>query len=120
MTRTWTIRLPYTKPPLSLNDRMHWRKKASITKDIRQYVLQTAWYVIPACSAAEVELHYVPRDKRRRDRDNLVATLKPCMDGLVDAGVIPDDTPEFLTWTVHIDPPSTDPHLFLLVKEAAQ
>ena len=24
------------------------------------------------------------------------------------------------TWTDHIDPPSTDPHLFLLVKEAAQ
>lgn len=118
--RTWTLRVgDYTKPPLSLNDRMHWRKKAGITKIIRAGVADDAGRTVPACSAATVELHYVPRDKRRRDRDNLVATLKPCMDGLVDAGVIPDDTPEYLTWTVHIDPPNrADPHLYLLVKEA--
>lgn len=119
--RTWTIRLSPddTKPPLSLNDRSHWRVKAKTTKRVREWVAQSAWYSVPPCAAAVVELHYVPRDARRRDRDNLVATLKPCMDGLVDAGVIPDDTPEYLTWTVHIDPPNrADPHLYLLVREA--
>jgi crossover junction endodeoxyribonuclease RusA len=118
--RTWTVRLStYTKPPLSLNDRMHWRKKSAITKDVRTDIWFQAKEVVPPCAAAVVELHYVPRDARRRDRDNLVATLKPCMDGLVDAGVIPDDTPEYLTWTVHIDPPNrADPHLYLLVKES--
>ena len=117
--RTWTLRVGYyTKPPLSLNDRMHWRKKAGITKKVRAGVFLDA-ESIPVLGWATVELHYVPRDRRRRDRDNLVATLKPCMDGLVDAGVIPDDTPEYLTWTVHIDPPNrADPHLYLLVKEA--
>ena len=120
MSREWTLRVgEYTKPPLSLNDRMHWRKKASITKTVRFNVGAVAAYAVPAVSAAIVELHYVPRDARRRDRDNLVATLKPCMDGLVDAGVIPDDTPEYLTWTVHIDPPNRlDPHLYLVVREA--
>ena len=118
MSRTWTIRLPYTKPPLSLNQRLHWRVKSKLTKDVRQYVLQSAWYAVPACSAVAVELHYVPRDARRRDRDNLVATLKPCMDGLVEAGVIPDDTPEYCDWSIHIDAPNrVDPHLFLLIKE---
>jgi len=118
--RTWTLRVgDYTKPPLSLNDRMHWRKKAGITKIIRRDICNAAANHIALLGWAVVELHYVPRDKRRRDRDNLVATLKPCMDGLVDAGVIPDDTPEYLTWTVHIDPPNrADPHLYLLVKEA--
>lgn len=120
MSRTWTLRVgDYTKPPLSLNDRMHWRKKASITKTVRYIVLVEARREVPPCAAAVVELHYVPRDARRRDRDNLVATLKPCMDGLVDAGVIPDDTPEYLTWTVHIDPPNrADPHLYLLIRES--
>lgn len=111
-----TIRLPYTKPPLSLNDRMHWRKRAQIVKALRSYVGGMAIYMAPY-RPRHVELHYVPRDKRRRDADNLVATLKPCLDGLVDAGVIEDDTPEFVTWSVHIDPPSTDPHLYLEVRE---
>jgi len=32
--------------------------------------------------------------------------------------VLPDDTPEYVRWTVHIDPPNrTDPHLFITVKE---
>ena len=118
--RTWTLRLSPddTKPPLSLNDRSHWRKKAAITKRVRDWVCQNAWYTVPACSAIAVELHYVPRDARRRDRDNLVATLKPCMDGLVDAGVIPDDTPEYVDWSVHIDPPNrADPHLYLVIRE---
>ena len=118
--RTWTLRVgDYTKPPLSLNDRMHWRKKAGITKTIRAGVADDARRTVPVLGWIAVELHYVPRDRRRRDRDNLVSTLKPCLDGLVDAGVIPDDTPEYLDWTVHIDPPNrVDPHLYLLVKEA--
>lgn len=45
---------------------------------------------------ATVQLHYLPADNRRRDTDNLVATLKPLCDGLVDYGLVPDDTPEFM------------------------
>lgn len=111
------IRLPHTKPPLSLNDRMHWRKKASIVKALRGHVAAEASRHMAPCDRATVELHYVPRDARRRDADNLVATLKPCLDGLVDAGIVPDDTPDFLTWRVAIDHPDrTDPHLYLRVE----
>ena len=39
---------------------------------------------------------YRPRDKRRRDPSNLIATQKPILDGLVDAGLVPDDTPEYV------------------------
>ena len=31
-------------------------------------------------------------DKRRRDAHNLMPTLKACIDGFVDAGVLPDDS----------------------------
>lgn len=114
---TVIIPLPYTKPPLSLNDRMHWRKKAGIVKAIRAHVAEQAREQVPAVSAVNVELHYVPRDARRRDKDNLVATLKPCLDGLVDAGVVPDDTPEYLDWRVAIDNPDrSNPHLYLLIE----
>lgn len=51
---------------------------------------------VPSLKRISVELHYCPRDKRRRDPLNLVALLKPIEDGLVDAGVIPDDNPVYL------------------------
>ena len=35
---------------------------------------------------------FVVPDHRRRDVDNLLAALKPCWDGLVDAGVLADDS----------------------------
>lgn len=116
--RTWMIRLPYTRPPLSLNGREHWRTRARHAKTIRAHVREWATYTIPNLERVAVELHYVPRDARRRDADNLVPNLKHAIDGLVDAGIVADDTPEFVTWTVHIDSPDrTDPHLFIKVTE---
>ena len=117
--REWHIRLPYTKPPLSLNDRKHWRVKSKVTAEIRAHVAHHAQY-IPACSASEVWLVYVPRDARRRDADNLVPILKACCDGLVDARVVPDDTPELMRKHMPvIDAPNrADPHLYLVVREA--
>jgi len=40
---------------------------------------------------AEITVEYQPYDKRRRDPDNYAATGKPLIDGLVAAGVLPDD-----------------------------
>ena len=34
---------------------------------------------------------FVLKDKRRRDMDNLYASLKPAIDSLVDVGLLPDD-----------------------------
>ena len=34
--------------------------------------------------------------KRRRDTDNLMYSLKPIYDGIVDAGVVPDDAPKYM------------------------
>jgi Holliday junction resolvase RusA-like endonuclease len=36
------------------------------------------------------------KDKRGRDIDNLIGALKSTYDGLVDAGIVPDDTPEYM------------------------
>src|SRR5438128_2023215 len=87
--RSWTFDLPMTKP-LSMNARQHWRPKARAVAHVRRMTCLLAQQrKIPACSRIAVELHYAPRDSRRRD--NLVATLKqPVEDGLVDAGVVPD------------------------------
>jgi crossover junction endodeoxyribonuclease RusA len=114
-----TIRLPWQTPPLSLNDRSHWRSKAAKTAEVRNTVKLLVRGVKPAGRVA-ILLTYVPRDRRRRDRTNLVATYKACVDGCVDAGVIPDDTPEFLDELMpEIGTPDGDPRLELTIRRLA-
>jgi Holliday junction resolvase RusA-like endonuclease len=42
------------------------------------------------------DVTFVVPDRRRRDMDNLLAMLKPAWDGLVDAGLLVDDSAEML------------------------
>lgn len=94
---SWTLELPYRTPPLSLNDRDHWAVKAAKTKEVRDAVIVLARHArIPKCERIAVLLYYQPAVIRRRDAENLAGTLKPAVDGLVDVGVIPDDTPDYL------------------------
>ena len=99
------VTLALSKPPLSLNDRMHWATKARIVKNVRKHAADMARGLGPY-AAATVTLHYQPRDRRKRDRDNLYASLKPCIDGLVDAGVIPGDHAELVEPRVVIHEPT--------------
>lgn len=96
------------KPPLTANLRLHWSEEARRTKKIRA----TAGWAAKAaklglCEHVTVQLHYATGDRRRRDADNLVATQKPAIDGLVDAGLIVDDDPQHITWwqpEIHLGP----------------
>lgn len=92
------LALPWTSPPLNLNQRHgHW-KKARITRQVRETVriLAISQHLPRDLPHVTVGLHYRPRDNRRRDADNLVATLKACCDGLVDFGIVADDTPDLM------------------------
>ena len=94
--RTWVVQLPFTKS-LSLNDRMHYRVRAKVTALWRgETKLALSMRNIPACERVSAALLYVPAQNRRRDPDNLVASMKPAVDALVDAGVVVDDTQEFV------------------------
>jgi crossover junction endodeoxyribonuclease RusA len=90
-----TIVLPWKKPLLNLNTRQHWAVKARDTETVRS-VTAMLCRDLDEAQKVRVQLSYTPRDKRRRDADNLVGMLKPICDGIVDAGVVPDDTPEFM------------------------
>lgn len=52
---------------------------------------------IPHLDHICTRLVWTPPDRRRRDEDNIIATAKPLWDGLVDAGVVDDDTSEYMT-----------------------
>ena len=96
--QTWTIGLPYLEPPLTANQRLHWTQRAARTKGLRESAHWLACAArIPPQDHVTVGVCYRPRDNRRRDADNLVPTLKAACDGIVDAGVVPDDTPRFMS-----------------------
>lgn len=104
------LELPWTAVPLSMNDsgasrRAMFAKAAKIRK-VRETIgaLAEAAELPRGLRHVAVQLHYRPRDRTRRDTDNLVATLKPICDALAAGtrkhpgyGLVPDDTPEFMS-----------------------
>jgi crossover junction endodeoxyribonuclease RusA len=91
-----TYRLDWATPPLTENQRWsHWARKAEVVRDTRL----TGKLLVRGLTAPgriEVTLVWVVNTKARRDEDNLVPTLKALCDGIVDAGVVPDDTPLYM------------------------
>jgi len=93
--RVYQFEIPWTRPPISLNDRLHYRTEATRVKMMRQYACTIA-HDIPFMDRIQVELTWVVADRRRRDDENPVPVLKALCDGLVDADIVPDDTHEFM------------------------
>lgn len=115
-----TFQFPWKSPPLSMNDRKHWRVKAKITAEIRALMHAQARH-IPDLGRCEVELVWVVADRRRRDADNVVPVLKALCDGLVDAEVVADDTPELMRKSMPIIrfEPGCTPHFEFTVRGIA-
>lgn len=137
--RGWLLLLPYQAPPLSLNDRRHrmvvWRAQHNLTEQVR---LLARAQRIGRLDRIHVQLHYLPATRRTRDADNLVATLKPCIDGLRDAparfkggrmvaaaqaGIVVDDDPAHVRWSppeIHAPVKQhTGSRLWLVITEAS-
>lgn len=92
------IVLPLPPPELSPNSRAHWAPKM---RAVRNYRKTTRWLATVAQRLEERPLRrwetatvrtiaYYPVN-RRRDRDNVLTSLKPAWDGLADAGLIIND-----------------------------
>lgn len=90
------IPLPWTAPPLTLNTGLRAENphvKAAKVRDAKAAAVVAihAAKVAPMAGAI-LTLHYRVPDRRRRDADNLAATLKVCQDALVEAGVLIEDS----------------------------
>lgn len=83
---------------LTANQRMHWRKKAERTKAIRHLAATvTRAFQLQPMQTAHCVVQIRWPDRRRRDAHNLMPTIKACIDGIVDAGLLPDDSDKHLT-----------------------
>lgn len=77
---------------ISANDRLHWAEKAKRTKAIRALAMLEACERDPApipC-LVDVTIHR-PRRGTLRDAENAAPTVKACLDGCRDAGLLADD-----------------------------
>lgn len=85
---------------LNLNDRHHWAKRARLVKEWRS---MTGWVAVgfpksmrPCPARVMVDVQLPVRRLQRRDAHNYAPTVKAIIDGLVDAGVLRDDSTEFV------------------------
>ena len=96
-----TIVLDFTEIPNGPNTPQHWAPKAKANKKFRD------WACIQTLSArnaqggitfdcVRVSAVFTRRAIGTADVDNEVARLKPVIDGIVDGGLIPNDTPAHL------------------------
>lgn len=90
--RSERLALPWDAPPLRSNDRYHWAEKARRTKAIRSaahWVAKSAG-VSPFPGRVTVTGVWTVTDRRVRDEGSMAPSVKAAIDGLVDAGVLPN------------------------------
>ncbi len=95
------LRLPWPPRELSPNARPHWRVKHYATSQYRQecYVaIRKAVGPSSACPTGQVtaKVVFVVPDRRRRDLDNALASMKAAFDAMVAAGLLVDDDSKHL------------------------
>lgn len=91
--RTWTVVLPWPAQALSPNARVHWSAKARAVKNARADAFLAALGAKARhldVQALSVSVTFCPAVRRNRDDDNLIASLKPSLDGIADAVGIND------------------------------
>lgn len=87
------ITVDFPPPQLHAHNKGHWRSKAKHVRAFRDAAREIAEPLRPEEPLSRALLSYdifYPA-KRRYDLTNTVQSLKPAIDGLVDAGIMDDD-----------------------------
>jgi crossover junction endodeoxyribonuclease RusA len=93
VAKEYLIRLPWPPAALSPNARGHWAKRASAAKKYRadaRLLSQAMGCRALGCSTLTVEITFCPPDRRKRDTDNMIASIKSGLDGISDATGVDD------------------------------
>ncbi len=129
MSREVTFELPFAPPKeLSPNARVHWAVKAAKTRQMRE----SGYNHAIADEEVDENLQLLDPMKRakitftfykagRVDEPNLTSSMKPWVDGLVDAGLFYDDSAKYLSSGEHkvVRCKRVDERITVLVEEIA-
>lgn len=98
IAETVVLRFTWASPPIHLNQSGgHWAKRSTRVADVRRAGYFAAVNQLRGIDHVTAQLVWWVNTKTKRDTDNVVPTLKALCDGVVDAGVVPDDTPRHMT-----------------------
>ena len=92
---TYTLAIPGR--PISINKPMHWRRWAAETlywRTTAEKVARTS--KIPPLPRVKITACPWLKGRREQDVGACVRGVKGAIDGLVDAGILADDTPEYV------------------------
>lgn len=83
--------------PNQLSKQAHWRKRAKVRKECREIAryaaMSSGHHIEPFAGPVELTIHAAYGHKRvTPDLDATIAACKPFFDGLVDAGILADDS----------------------------
>lgn len=81
------VHLSWPHRKLSPNARVHWAEQSRIKRAYRMEGFYAARAERDALTMASplVSLTFCPPDRRRRDLDNMIASMKSALDGIADA-----------------------------------
>lgn len=93
-----TILLPWPSRDLSPNSRVHWSKKAKAAKAARMYAFVRTLESKAMAGDGKVTLavEFVKPSRRRMDLDNMLASIKPMIDGIAQALGVDDSRFRYL------------------------
>lgn len=95
------VTLPWPPKELSPNARTHWAKLAAVKKAYRTECFmqaRIAGVTRQKATRAHISISFVPPDRRGRDLDNCLASIKAGLDGIADALFIDDKH-----WTITLE-----------------
>ena len=117
-----TVRLPWPPKQLSPNARVHW----SVKNRHAQQQKESAWaltqhakrgFISAPSWTHNVRLTFNPPDRRRRDLDNMLAMMKPALDGIAMA-LGTDD--QHFTLTLERGEPTKGGEVVAVITEGAE
>lgn len=111
-------------PPKELhpNGRWHYHARGKAARAYRAVACLRALVAMggtakaPRWAAATIQATFYVKTERRRDADNLLASLKAAFDGLADAGVVQNDA-GFTHLPVRVEIDRKNPRVELEIKE---
>ena len=122
------LTLPYPPSELLPNRHTHWSVKAKATRKARKDAYYEARNQAHSESFATalpepmesvaLDITFYPPKGRVADMDGLYAAFKPCLDSLVDAKIIKDDSPKVIKLVnLHVGSKSDNPRTEITVSE---
>ena len=107
---------------LSVNTRHHWSVNREVARTWRRLAVAAARLQgIPTMRRAHIVVTFHKATNRRYDPGNLAPVSKAIVDGLVDAGVFPDDSHEYVVGPDHRAGAKTaTPHVVVTITELGE